>query len=179
MNTIYFLTNEENIQGKEIGLARYRQNRKRKIKDRQIGPQDPAFTDINGVKGEIAFGRLNNLPIDLSVSPRHGGYDFLGHNGERINVKTTKYRGGKLVVPLYTDGCGVDIYALMIGSGREFRYIGWIPKEELISETTITDLGHGDTYALEQQYLRAPKNFGPPKDEQATIWQLGFAEMPE
>ena len=46
-----------------------------------------------------------------------------------------------------------DYYALVTGKMPKYRIVGWASAAELIDKKNLTDLGHGPTYALEQDKL--------------------------
>jgi len=52
--------------------------------------------DREGFGGEIAYCKLMNLYPDLESDLSSPDYDCISCNGEKIDVKTTKYREGHL-----------------------------------------------------------------------------------
>ena len=147
------------LEGAEVALARhlaahrYKSNRAGKIGDQQVGKQDEAFIDLNGVGGELAVAKALNVWPDLSISPRKGGADLVS-NGCRIDVKTTHYPDGKLLAVTSKDPGDVDVFILVTGRIPEYTIVGWCWAHELINPDRIGDLGHGPTYYLEQSKLR-------------------------
>ena len=128
----------------------------------KISADDPATVDLEGVCGEIAFCRLFNVypDIDTDREPPHPLYDAIIPPippGIRIDVKTTKYENGKLLVDARkgskTDG--VDFYALMTGQfPGPYTFRGFIAKEHIIQPHRIGTLIKGfKTYMADQSEL--------------------------
>lgn len=129
-------------------------NRTAGVKDQKIGPQSGKVTDLDGLGGEVAFCLLHNLCPDLCVVPRSGGYDCVTHVGKTVDVKTTKYRGGKLTAKLGTDITEIDLFALMVGEFPTYRWVGWAWAADLVCADTVGDLGHGPTHILTQEQIK-------------------------
>jgi hypothetical protein len=108
----------------------------------KISTDDPATVDLEGVCGEIAF-------YDAIIPPIPPGI--------RIDVKTTKYENGKLLVDARkgskTDG--VDFYALMTGQfPGPYTFRGFIAKEHIIQPHRIGTIIKGyKTYMADQSEL--------------------------
>ncbi len=139
-----------------LAEQRHAMNRQAGVRNARIGAQDDAFTDLNGIGGELAFCILANVCPDLRISPRRGGEDCLTARGWRVDVKTSKYEDAQLIAVLgklaYSDDAWV--YVLMIGVFPLYRCAGWAWGSELLRKENITDLGYGPTYALPQAALR-------------------------
>ena len=73
-------------------------------------------------------------------------------NGKTINVKSTHYPNGRLLIPDY-QGITADIYILAIGTMPEFKIIGWASAENIFRKENLMDLGYGLSYGLEQSQL--------------------------
>ena len=118
--------------------------------------------DEDGFGAEMAFCKLCNLYPDFSIGIRSGGHDCeLGT--KKIDVKQTHYPNGRLLGYIKKKVTECDINVLMIGRLPTFEYIGWVLSEDLIKKENISNLGHGQTYALEQNQtnnsLEALKSF--------------------
>jgi hypothetical protein len=136
-----------------LASLRHQNDRQAGVVNQRIGPQSDEFTDLNGLGGELAFCKLVNVWPDLTTEPRRGGYDCIV-NGWRVDVKTTEYRGGKLVASLSKRVEDVDVFALVTGAfPGAYRIAGWAWAVELLQDHTIGNLGHGQGYILEQREL--------------------------
>jgi hypothetical protein len=122
--------------------------------DQQVGKDDTWGIDIDGVVGEYCVAKQLNVCPDLTVSPRKGGIDLKSRTGNSIDVKTTRHKSGRLLatVKKIEDPC--DIYVLVIVDDNGGDVIGYATKEDLFDEKNIKDLGHGNTYALDQNELK-------------------------
>lgn len=108
--------------------------------------------DIEGVAGELAFCKMFNVYPDTNTES-WADYDLV-LLGFTIDVKTTKYRNGKLIAPYWKkDKKLPDYYALIIGEMPSYEFIGFIKGEDFINEKHLGDLGHGKTYIAEQKEL--------------------------
>jgi hypothetical protein len=76
-----------------------------------------------------------------------------------VDVKTTKYRTGKLIAALDKKDKACDYYMLMLGTFPEYSLGGFCKKEKLLNEDTITNLGWGKLHALEQYELLSLAEF--------------------
>ncbi|MHA1469125.1 MAG: hypothetical protein ACTSSP_01040 [Candidatus Asgardarchaeia archaeon] len=137
---------------KKVAQLRYESNRKAGVHDAKMGGQSNAITDIDGFGAELAFCKLCNLYPDFSIEPRKGGYDVL-LDDNRIDIKQTSYKTGRLLGYIKKEKNDVDIYVLMVGELPTYTFVGWVYCNDLISEDNITDLGYGKTYALQQDDL--------------------------
>ena len=124
----------------------------------KISSEDAATVDLEGMCGEIAFCKLFNVYPDLDTNrePPHPLHDCILSNGMRVDVKTTKYENGKLLVDARkgrkTDG--VDFYALMTGTfPGPYTFRGFIAKEQIIQPHKIGLLCGYKSYMVEQSEL--------------------------
>jgi hypothetical protein len=90
----------------------------------------------------------------MSIYPRKGGHDCLTHKNKKINVKSTKYKTGRLLTKMDTNPKDSDYFVLMVGEFPSYEFKGYIESEELIQEKNIIDLGHGPGYGIEQERLK-------------------------
>ena len=93
-----------------------------------------------------------NLYPDMSVNTRSGGHDLI-FNGLKVDVKTTKYKSGRLLAAKGKTIADSDIYVLMIGSRPSYTIAGWCKSEELIKNSNLVDLGYGFTYSILKERL--------------------------
>ena len=126
----------------------------------KISSEDAATVDLEGMCGEIAFCKLFNVYPDLDTNrePPHPLYDAVipPPPGFRIDVKTTKYENGKLLVDARkgrkTDG--VDFYALMTGTfPGPYTFRGFIAREQIIQPHKLGLLCGYKSYMAEQSEL--------------------------
>lgn len=147
------LTKAEMFICRMIGMMR-RSKDMGNVIDQQVGKDDTWGIDIDGVVGEYCVAKQLNVCPDLTVSPRKGGIDLKSRTGNSIDVKTTRHKSGRLLatVKKIEDPC--DIYVLVIVDDNGGDVIGYATKEDLFDEKNIKDLGHGNTYALDQNELK-------------------------
>lgn len=143
---------------KSIAKLRYESNRNSGVPNQKIGPQDNWTTDLDGAAAEIAVAKLINVYPDLSISVRHGGYDLITSKGNRIDVKQTSYKNGRLICRSDRPDNNVDIYILCIGTVPIFNVRGWAWKHELVRKENLTDLGRAVAFALSQDKLHKDFN---------------------
>ena len=126
-------------------------------KDRKMSPESGIQIDIDGLIGEYAFCKHNNLFMDITPGPKSGTYDCLSRKNKRLDIKTTRYKTGRLLCTL-KENPDVDVYILAILDKNIVEFVGYASKTELVRKENITDLGHGKGYALTQDKL---KKFNP------------------
>lgn len=136
-------------------LARKRMQQARK-QNSHVGPiagDSQEQIDLDGMGAEIAFAKMFNVYPDLDyLEPKQA--DFYTREGFTVDVKTTRYRGGRLMVkPLHqSERC--DVYGLMVGSFPIYEFVGTATKEELFkSENFKRDLPR-PAYVMEQSQLK-------------------------
>jgi len=146
------LNSAEQIVCKTLALMRYEIARAVGRKDQQIGNQPSWQTDEDGIGGEIAVSRVLNTYPSLVLKP-DAGWDIL-FNGYKIDVKTTRYKTGRLLAKLNARDEDVDIYLLVTGVFPEYNIVGYATRDQLIAKENIIDLGHGPGYGLTQDKLQ-------------------------
>jgi hypothetical protein len=147
------LTDAEQRLAKFIALKRFERNRHDGTIDRKIGPQSNEFTDLVGIGAEIAFCKIFNVYPDMQIEKRNS-CDAIICGGVSVDVKTTKYKNGKLLVALWKkERNPPDMYALMVGEMPRFVFVGFIKNNDLFVDNRIIDLGYGPTYFCEQSDL--------------------------
>ena len=119
-----------------LAKARYKNARGHNKPDMKKGPQSNEQTDLEGIASEIAAAKAINvypdLETDLNDLPE---IDILSKKGYSIDVKATTYSNGKLITALWKKDKSCQFYMLM-------------------QDHRIKNLGHGDTYAAEQEELQ-------------------------
>ena len=103
--------------------------------------------DVDGMVAEMCFGKLFNYYVDMGLGKKKA--DFVSRNGETIDVKSTRYKTGKLLATLDKKSDPCDIYVLMVVDDHGAWYRGYVRKEELFQESNIKDLGRGFGYVYE------------------------------
>jgi len=153
------LTHAERKLAYFVAKHRNGNNRSFNIVNLKISAESSATIDLEGVCGEMAFCKLFNVYPDLDTDrpPPHPLYDCVLSDGSRIDVKTTKYESGKLLVDTRKGARktgGVDFYALMIGSfPGPYSFRGFIAKAEMIRPGRIGLLCGNKSYMAEQREL--------------------------
>ena len=112
--------------------------------------------NLNGFGAELTFCRLCGVEFDSSYDKTENHFnnaDAILWNGLTVDVKTTTYQSGKLLIRPGKEDSKVDLYALMIGTFPMFRFAGWIEYENIINDKLLVDLGWGPGYCLPQHEL--------------------------
>ena len=137
-------------------------NRYFNITNLKVSASDPVEIDLEGICGELAFCKLFNVYPDLDTdrNPPHPLHDCTlpppPPGGLRIDVKTTKYENGKLLVDsrkgYKTDG--VDYYALMTGTfPGPYTFRGLIAGVQMIRPGRLNLFCGHKSYIAEQSEL--------------------------
>ena len=157
IGTTYTLTQEQQKECIELAKKRTRINRFVGITQR-IFTDLPSKMELLGIGGEHAFCSLFDVEPDTSSYLRSSEFetdtnDAILPCGLTVDVKSTKYKMGRLQAALRKSPTG-DLYALMTGTFPTFTFRGFMPQKELIKESRIGDLGHGQLYLAEQDELK-------------------------
>lgn len=141
-----------------VAKNRNSRNRHFNVTNLKISNADAATVDLEGVCGEIAFCKLFNAYPDLDTdrTPPHPLHDCIIHGYLRIDVKTTKWDNGKLIVDARKGNKtnGVDYYALMTGQfPGPYTFRGFIAKEHIIQPHKLGLLCGYKSYMAEQSEL--------------------------
>jgi hypothetical protein len=143
----------------EQRLAQYLRNERVRA-DRSAGAKDGRCAptgdiDLMGTGGELAFCRLHNVyPATDIVADGSWptGDAVLGK--VRVEVKTTEWERGGVLVPVSKGWRRVHAFALMTGRfPGPFTFRGFILRNELIVPERIKDPGHGRAYLAWQHEL--------------------------
>jgi len=122
-------------------------------KKREHWERDQVEIDREGFGGEIAYCKFMNLYPDLESDLSSPDYDCMSCNGEKIDVKTTKYREGHLIVPVNKITHPADKYVLVTGEFPVYNIVGQCGADQLFMEENIRDFGKGPGYTLGQNKL--------------------------
>jgi len=139
-----------------IGRMRSLIARSAGVKDAKMGDQDGSEADVMGLMAEYAFSKHFNTFPDLGLTPRSGSEDGT-YKGYRYDIKSTKYKNGKLLSTIKVNN-DVDMYVLATIENSTVTFPGWAFKKDLIKKENIKNLGHGEGYCLEQGQLRKFKD---------------------
>ena len=110
----------------------------------------------NGFGAELSFCRMCGVEFDFTTNERenyHLKADATLFDGRSVDVKTTKYPNGMLIVRFGKEKFKVDMYVLMIGNFPQYTFVGWSEYGGIIQEKNLKDLGYGKTYTLSQPDL--------------------------
>lgn len=155
IDTVVTLNMGEQCICNAMGHARSHSNRTHGVVNAKIGMDEDLDVDIMGFAGELAFCKLFNIMPDFSIDPINNDMDegdcVLA--GMRVDVKQTKYGGGKLLAAKWKGGNPVELYALMTGTMPTFIFRGFMWADELLRPERLVNLGYGDTYAGKQYEL--------------------------
>lgn len=147
------MTPSESAIAQMLAVMRNTNARHNNVTDKQVGKQSPIEIDRDGVLSEMAFGKAFNLYPDLAVKQTRSGVDLVGKNGNRIDVKSTRYKSGRLIIHIDKPLDEVDIYAFAIVDGDNVDLVGYIKAKDAMKKENIKDLGYGDVYVIEQDAL--------------------------
>jgi len=148
------LTPAEQAVAKSLAVMRQQIARAIGREDQQIGKQAGWETDEQGIGGEFAAARAYNVYPCLELKP-DAGFDLVVR-GKKIDVKTTKYKTGRLLAKRNQRDAEVDIFLLVTGEFPTFRIVGYATADELLRDENLVDLGHGAGYGLTQDRLSPP-----------------------
>lgn len=150
------LTESERQVAEFIAKRRFDSCRESNIVNNKKGPQSNYETDLEGMASELAAAKALNVWPDLTEDIQ--AHDLI-YNGLTIDVKTTKYKTGRLVATLGKKNKACDYYVLLVGECPTYDIKGFAKRENLLSEDTITDLGWGKLHALTQDKLTSIADF--------------------
>jgi hypothetical protein len=144
----------------ELGRARYENNRQHGVLKIEIDGVDPIRGDTEGVAGELAFAQLvgaDDTEIRrIGVTSADTDQGDVTYKGRNIDVKTTKYESGHLLVYAHKlENAQIDGYALMTGYKGRYTFRGYISKQRIIqgvNEGRFT-MQSRNTYWIDQDAL--------------------------
>lgn len=156
MGVQIILNEAEQVLARHLAKARYHNARNQGIADLKMGNQSNEFTDLEGISAEIAVAKFLKVYPDTEIANQGEmpPYDLLSRTGVTIDVKTTKYRNGKLLVTLKKNPNDCQRYILCVGEFPIYTIVGYADSEQIFREENIADLGHGKGYVLSQEKLR-------------------------
>jgi len=152
MKSIELIPEEIDI-AKALATKRHEACQASGVKDKQKGDQDPIEIHFTGFCGELACAKFLNVYADYSTHIRKGGWDLIGKNGKKIDVKTSKNINGKLYIEISKKPDAVDFYIFCTKEDSLVNIVGYIASKDAICESNIGDVGHGLSYVIPQNRL--------------------------
>jgi hypothetical protein len=146
------LSDAEQRLAKYLAKQRYENARRKGLPDRKMGDQSNELTDLEGIASEIAFCKLANVYPDLDLDHTKAEDCYL-RDGRSVDIKSTTYESGRLLAVRWKDAKAVDVFVLMVGRFPKYRCAGFLPSAELLDDKRLTNLGHGEGYAANQNEL--------------------------
>ena len=117
-----------------------------------ISKIDPRVRMLVGAQSEVAVAKMLNLYPDTDVE-KPGLFDLV-LGGKKVEVKTTNYVRGNLLVPIYKLTDRADIYILTVSQVPVFTAVGFALDTDLFCHENIVDLGYGETYRVMARDLK-------------------------
>mgnify|MGYP003151594174 CR=1 FL=1 len=145
----------------EVAIGTWIGNERQSIAERrnlnnlnQCGKNDN-FLHINGALGELAFSKLFCVYPEsmLDELGNKMTYDVWVNDLGGVDIKTTSNLKGSLNVEFHKRDYPADYYALMMGNNDTFFYAGIIHKDEVFKEENLKNVGNGDFYSVQTEYL--------------------------
>lgn len=135
-----------------LGRMRSLNARAANVRDVKVGKQDGATADVMGIKAEYAFAKTFNTFPDLGLTPRSGSADGT-LKGYAYDIKSTTYKNGRLICTKKINA-DVEMYVLaVVTEPNQIDFKGYMLKDDLIKDSNLMNLGHGEGYCVEQNAL--------------------------
>lgn len=137
---------------KFLGKARRSANRSAGTTDRKVSPEDGEVVDLEGIAGELAFCKACNVWPDMTLDERPAFDCVVG--GLTVDVKSTMYATGRLLVTMDKAAYPAQYYALVTGMfPGAYTVRGVVAASAVFKPERIMDLGYGPAYAVPQEDL--------------------------
>ena len=114
---------------------------------------DPLGIVVDGVIGEYCVAKHLNLHFSMDTDLRDWGADLISKNGKTIDVKTTKFKNGRLFATKTSQKKDFDIYILCELNEDGVDIVGWIYRNEFIKDENLIDGKKGQYYAIHNSKL--------------------------
>ncbi len=148
----------------EVGKQRHLLARKNGVHDNQQSGSSWYIVDGEGVCGEMAFAQMTNAPEsewerirtlqNLSAEKGTDLGDCL-YKGLNVDVKTTKYSSGHLIITTSKLNNLADAYALMTGFNGHYVFRGAISKQRIKDEVSKFALHDNGSIWIHQDHLKS------------------------
>ena len=120
---------------------------------RQDKTIDGVKMSVDGVLTEYAVSKYLKLPFDLNCNFRKFDADLITRKGNKIDVKCASKIGGNLNAVGWSREKPVDVFILTELHTSCVRIIGWIGKDDFLTEENLIDVGNGAYYSVEPNQL--------------------------
>ena len=143
---------------KTIAKNRYENAREKGFRKSEIVEVNSHTSiDVDGVGSEMAAAKVLNVYYDIETDfqaselPTHD----LMYKGKTVDVKTTKYKTGRLIVMPHKKNDQCELYLLVVGEFPEYTVVGCATYDEIVKEENWGDpFGRGKpAYFLDQHKL--------------------------
>lgn len=156
---IVILNSTEQAFCQYISDRRHSNNTSNNVKDYNVLIGSKNDFEFQGICGELAFCKLfgiyPNFIFDISVrNSSNDSGDAVLPNGKNIDVKTTRYKNGKLIAGHWKKSSKCDYLALMVGEKSKYEYRGAIASKDFFIESRLGTLGYVTDYIAEQSDLK-------------------------
>jgi len=144
-----------------IGTMRATTARASGVINKKVGPQTDVKTDVTGFAAELAFCKSQNIHADFTIGPQSLGADCTMPDPRSsvpwvncsVDVKSTAYDTGRLIVPPNKKESGTSLYVLVVGKIPLFKIIGYASADEVFDKTNYRLFNGQHSYVLEQSQL--------------------------
>lgn len=121
--------------------------------DRQVDPGRTGLAiAMEGACAELAWHKWRNTYPDLSHALVVGSCDGI-YLGRRVDIKATSNPTGRLICNMHKAPSNAEFFVLAVVSLPEIDFVGYAPREKLLSPKSIRDLGHGPVFCLDRADL--------------------------
>ena len=120
----------------------------------QDSAQSSVEISVLGVFGEYAAAKALNLFFDVNTAYRNFGPDLVSRKGNKIDVKSTKRKGGNLNAVHWSKNKPTDIYVLTEVCLPFVNVVGWIHRDTfLVDENLVHRDDRAPYYSVPQSAL--------------------------
>ncbi len=95
---------------------------------------DPDRIDQDGVVGEMAFAEMFGIAVTEVKRKRPVSHNFTLHDGTRVDVRASRARNPKLIVPpRIAKRASIDVFVLaeVVDGGKRAILRGWATRQEV------------------------------------------------
>jgi hypothetical protein len=153
------LTDLECTIAQQVGLNRNSINRKinsfLQVKSKHLSSQE---IDVDGAGAELAVSKAMNVYPDFTVNGPQKYHD-IELNGKKIEIKSTRYKTGCLLIPPNQKDWDIDAYILLTGSLPQYTFAGGCFKSDIITEKRYGIFKSTGNYSYYMEQKDLPLNF--------------------